>query len=106
MSIIGQRTAYSQTIITSGLSRWVCACLQGPLNRADASDLGFQLGCSMPIGLDDGLGGIPQIVDLTELMRDLGKHQGHSRSDGLLSIRNNPLDRDRGKQVFDFAQER
>src|SRR2546430_4282253 len=92
MSIVGDRTAHSQAIVPSILGRLVCACFQGSFNWADASDVGFQLGGSMPIGLDDGLGGVAQIVDLAQLMRNLGKDPGHSRSNGLLAIGNDPFD--------------
>ena len=67
----------------------------------------LEFGFGMPISFIERLSGILQVVKLAQLMRDLGKHQGHCTPNGVFSIRDHPFDRDLQllELVFDFGEQ-
>jgi len=61
----------------------------------------------MPIGFVEQLGGVFQVVKLTQLMRHPGKHKGDGTANGLFSIRDHASDRHLKlcQLSFDFLEE-
>jgi hypothetical protein len=55
------------------------------------------------IGLEDWLGGFPQIVELAQLMRHVREDRLHGRADRLLAIRDDAANGHR-QRLLDFAQ--
>src|ERR1700726_2578056 len=103
MSIIGERTAHRQTVAMDGLGLAVLQLFEPPLDGAHPTHLLLELGFGMPVRLKDRFGRFTQIMELTELMRHTRQALGDRLANGLLAVRDPPLDGD-GERFFDLTE--
>src|SRR2546423_7952968 len=90
--IVGQGRSNGQTIAPQRFVFGRLVRVLGTLNWSHASQLLLQLRFGMLVGLVERLGGVFQVVKLTELMRYPWKHKSHGTADGFFSIGDHPFD--------------
>jgi hypothetical protein len=75
-----------------------------PLDLTHASRILFEFGLGMVIGLSDGFGSFFEIVELTQLVRDVGQDLLNCQADRTLGIRHHAVDWHR-QGTLDLAQQ-
>jgi hypothetical protein len=65
----------------------------------------LELGLGVSIRLEQGEGRVPEIVEVTELVRHAGEYKRDGAADGLLAVRDDPSDGDR-QHLRDLLQKR
>ena len=90
MAIVGEGTAHRTAIAAHDLGFRVYPLVQLSFNRAHPTEALFQLLLGVAVGLIDGLGRFTQIVEMTELMRDIWQGFGDGTADGRPARRRSP----------------
>jgi hypothetical protein len=104
VTIVGEGTAYGQTIGAGGLGRGIRARVELPFERAHAPHLFLELLLGMAIGFVDGLGRFAEVVELAPLMGNPRQGRTNGAANGVLAIGEHRLDGDR-QRLLHFAQQ-
>ncbi len=104
LAIIRERRAHCQTVASDRLGFLILARGHASFNLAHAFCILLELSLGMPIGFGDRLGSFFEIVELTQLVRDVRQDLLYGQADGALRIRNDRVDR-HGKGVLDLTQQ-
>ncbi len=104
LAVVGERTAHRQAVPANHRCGWICSGSHAPLNVPYAPHILLEFRLHMVVGRRDRFGSLLEIVVLAELVGDVGQHGTDRHPDGVLSIRDHGLDRDR-QTARDLAQE-
>ncbi len=105
LALIRERRAYRQTVASDCLGFLLVTRAHVPFNLTHTTGVLLEFGLGMAIGLDDRLGCFFEIVELTQLVRDVRQDLLHGQPDRALRIRHDGEDRHR-EGILDLAQQR
>ncbi len=101
-AIVCERRADCQTVASHRLGFLILTRADAPFNLTHATGVFLEFSLGMPISFNDRFGSFFEIVELTQLVRDIRQDLLHSQADRTLGIRNDGMDRDR-KGLLDLA---
>ncbi len=104
LAIICERRADCQTIAAHRLGFLIVTRAHAPFNLTHATGVFLELGFGMAIGLNDRLRSFLEIVELTQLVRDVWQDLLHRQANWALGIRHDGMDRHR-QGLLDLAQQ-
>jgi hypothetical protein len=104
LAIIRERRAHCQTVAADRGGRCVLAFGHLALDLSNAARVFLEFSLGMPIGFDDRLGSFFEIVELAELVRNVGQGALDCQADRPLGIRGHCQDRNR-ECLLDLTQE-
>lgn len=103
-AVVGERAPHRQAIPTDGLRFVVPPAFERTFQGAYPAHFLLEACLRMPVGLEDRLRRLAQVVELAELVRHAGQYQRHRRADRLLPVGDDPADRHRQCRL-DLAQQ-
>ena len=92
MPIVGEGTAYRQTVSTDHFGLVISAHLQCSFDRTNPTHLFFEFFLGMPISFSHRLRRFAEVMEVTQLMRNIGQGMGNRFANGVLSIGNDAFD--------------
>ena len=87
-SIVREGTAHGRTVAPYDFGFRVTPSFEAPFDGAYPTDTLFQFFLGMAVGFIDGLRGLAEIMEVTELVWHLGEHLRDGTADGQLAVRN------------------
>jgi hypothetical protein len=105
--VVGERPADGQAVAADGLSHGIGTPVQLPFTfkGTHAPHALLELLFGMPVGLEDGPGGFPQVMKLTEVVRHAGQGAGDRLAQRVRPVGDPGLDGD-SRAVAVSARER
>ncbi len=84
--IIGQGTSDRNRVATDQVGGRIITLLDSSLEWANATHVLLELLLGVPVSFEDRCGSFAQLVELTQLMRDVTKDRGNGLADRLLAV--------------------
>jgi hypothetical protein len=94
-SIIRESTAHGRTVAPHDFGFRVTPAFEAPFDGADPADTLFQFFLGMAVGVINGLRGLTEIMEVTQLVWHIGEHLRDGTADGQLAVRHDADNRHR-----------
>jgi hypothetical protein len=105
-SIVRERAAHGCTVAPHNFGFRVAPSCEAPFDGAYPAHTLLQFFLGMAVGFLNGLRGLLEIVEVTELVRHRGEHLRDGTADGQLAVRNTPNDRHLHGLLYRSQQDR
>jgi hypothetical protein len=87
-SIVREGTPHGRTVAPHDFGFRVAPAFETPFDGAYTTDTLFQFFLGMAVGVINGLRGLAEIMEVTELVWHIGEHLRDGTADGQLAVRN------------------